>query len=432
MSKTCFEVLLANGFVDNSTSTDGELERLLEEETIHFYFGVDPTADGLTIGNYTVIKMAEILMEHGHYCHVVIGDLTAAIGDPSGKDQERPLLTRKQIADNEHMIKAEFNHLWKRFKNWSFISNTFIHQHNRNGHISMVDFLRDYGKHLTVSHMLNKLSVQNRLETGISFTEFSYQLIQGADFCALNQQRGVQLQIGGSDQYGNIVAGIELTRKINQERVYGITCPLLVKPNGKKFGKSSKGNIWLNEEKTSPWEMYQFFLGSDVDDSMLDNLARRLTHLDFSNPEVVERWKSYDPVTKRNEIARKVVLQVHGAKAIHNIELGKELLFTNRHEPKDFSYGDWGCLVNTIPNVIVGKVVDRDLSFLIKRHPMAPSRSELQRHLKVGAVKVNGRQLNGLDDEIKKDDLEFSQYAVLQIGKKNKIVLENNDKVYLA
>jgi tyrosyl-tRNA synthetase len=422
----CYQELKARGFIKDETTG---LEDLLNNNKITFYFGVDPTADSLTIGNYMIVRMAKILMKHGHSCIVLIGDLTAAIGDPSGKDEERQLLSALEIDDNSQRIKDQIRLIYSMDKNWQFSSNTFIHATMRTS-VDLAAFLRSYGKYLTVGYMSSKTSVKKRIETGLSFTEFSYQLIQAADFAKLNDQYKVVLQIGGSDQWGNITSGIEMCRKKLEKTVHGITCPLLLKPNGEKFGKSSTGNIWLDPEKTTPWEMYQFFLGSDIDDSMLDELAMFFTEL--APQDIIEdgAWIGLSPQKKRIYIAESVVKDIHGIKNLMNVQLATELLFEQTLDYDSLSFGDWGAVKKTIPVVIEGDVLTDNLNWLVGRHPLVNSKSDLQRHLKAESIKINGRTVS-LDDNVKKTDLKFSQYAVLQVGKKNKILLCNDPSTYL-
>ena len=267
---TVFDWFAERGFIESVTS---DALRDVLREPITFYFGVDPTAPSPHLGNWMGIIAAMQLENMGHRPVILVGGATGLIGDPSGKDKERPLLTREEVKENVQSLSAVFR---RYLKNPIIVDN-----YDWFSKMDVISYLRDVGKEFRMGPMLARETVKNRIcsDEGMSYTEFSYALLQGYDFCYLAKHHGVQLQLGGSDQYGNIVSGIECTRRLIKKTVYGLTWPLLVRSDGKKFGKSEKGAIWLKRDLCSPFDLYQYLIR--VPDADVGTLFRKLTLLDM-------------------------------------------------------------------------------------------------------------------------------------------------------
>jgi len=403
-----YNELVARGFINNETKG---VEELLNKPTT-FYFGIDPTADSLTIGNYAIIRMAEVLLRHGHHAIIVIGGLTANIGDPSGKDKEREILNGANIITNSVDLELQLSHLLRNHERPEF-SSYKIENNMKFYSGSLTKFLSKYGKIITVNQMLTKDSVKSRMESGISFLEFSYQIFQGADFHYLNTTYHCNLQIGGSDQWGNIVTGIDFCSKLNQTSVHGITCPLLTKANGEKFGKSDEGNIWLSKTKTSPWEFYQFFFSKNVEDKDLDKLFKIYSYKSLE--EIKELLANTNPLEQRHLLACELIEFLHGKQALSDVLESKQLLF-GKATPHSYTLEHWGLLSNTIPVTRIEEVLT---SFTIVKRlidkGIIASMSELNRMIAGKSIKLNGKYLE--DGAISQFDLIKDTFGLIEIGK---------------
>ncbi|MCS6821757.1 MAG: tyrosine--tRNA ligase [Microscillaceae bacterium] len=308
------------GMVHNHTP---EVEKLLQQPTTA-YVGFDPTADSLHIGNLVSLMLLVYLQRAGHTPIALIGGATGMIGDPSGKSKERNLLDEDTIRYNLERIKLQM----QKFLDFETTENPaeIVNNYDWYKNFNVIDFLRNVGKHLTISYMIAKDSVQNRLETGISFTEFSYQLLQGYDFYWLYTHKNCRLQMGGSDQWGNITAGIELISKlIPQAQAHAITCPLLTKSDGSKFGKSEQGNIWLDANKTSPYKFYQFWL--NVDDKDLPKLLRIFLPFDQATIKQLETDNAQNPNALKRILAKEITTMVHSVEDYQKAEQASQLLY---------------------------------------------------------------------------------------------------------
>lgn len=263
MANALIEDLKWRGLIYQQTDEEG-IEELLNKEQVTLYCGADPTADSLHIGHLLPFLTLRRFQEHGHRPIVLIGGGTGMIGDPSGKSEERVLQTESQVEAN---VKGLSNQMHRLFEFDSDKGAQLVNNKDWLGQISLISFLRDYGKHVGVNYMLGKDSIQTRLEHGISYTEFTYTILQAIDFGYLNRELNCKIQVGGSDQWGNITSGIELMRRMyGQTEAYGLTIPLVTKSDGKKFGKSESGAVWLDPEKTSPYEFYQFWINQSDED----------------------------------------------------------------------------------------------------------------------------------------------------------------------
>jgi len=305
-SQTLIQELTLRGMVQDIMPGT---EELLENETVVAYIGVDPTASSLHVGNLATLMLLVYLQRDGHQPVALVGGATGMVGDPSGKREERSLLDEETLRVNLRGIHQQLTALldFDRQGNPALVVNN----HDWFKDMGVLEFLRNIGKHLTINYMLAKDSVKSRIDSGLSFTEFSYQLVQGYDFCHLYQTLGVKLQMGGSDQWGNITAGSELIRRMTGGDAFAFTCPLVTKADGSKFGKSEGGNIWLDEKLTSPYRFYQFWLNtSDADAAAF---IRRFTMLDLDTIDVLVAEHQQAPHQRllQSRLAEEVTVMVH-------------------------------------------------------------------------------------------------------------------------
>lgn len=281
MTNVLIEDLKWRGLIYQQTDEQG-IEDLLNKEQVTLYCGADPTADSLHIGHLLPFLTLRRFQEHGHRPIVLIGGGTGMIGDPSGKSEERVLQTEEQVDKNIEGISKQMHNI---FEFGTDHGAVLVNNRDWLGQISLISFLRDYGKHVGVNYMLGKDSIQSRLEHGISYTEFTYTILQAIDFGHLNRELNCKIQVGGSDQWGNITSGIELMRRMyGQTDAYGLTIPLVTKSDGKKFGKSESGAVWLDAEKTSPYEFYQFWINQSDED-----VIKFLKYFTFLGKEEIDR-----------------------------------------------------------------------------------------------------------------------------------------------
>ena len=305
MKMTLFEELKWRGLIDNVTSPD--LEQKLNEGGMTFYIGTDPTADSMHIGHFSSLLTAKRLADHGHHPLMLVGGATGFIGDPKASG-ERNMLTKEVLEHNYHALHEQISRVF----GFEMVNNL-----DWTKDITIIDFLRDYGKFFNVSYMINKETVKRRLETGISYTEFSYMILQSLDFLHLYEEKNCTLQLGGQDQWGNITSGLELIRKKHGADVecYGLTMPLITKADGTKFGKSESGTIWLDAKKTSPYEMYQFLVNSE--DAKVIEYLKRFTFLDKEEIDRLEECVATQPHLREAQkaLAKEVVTFLHGEDA---------------------------------------------------------------------------------------------------------------------
>ena len=422
MKDNIIDCLAERGFIDQTSSE--ELKKHTEK-SIKVYVGFDPTSDSLHLGNLMGIIALSWFQKFGHTPFIILGGATGRIGDPSGKSLERPLLDDAEIDKNIMKIEP----LFKKLLDFSGSLNKPVLLNNNEWlkDYSFIDFLRDVGKQFRMGPMLSKESVKLRMNSqeGISFTEFSYQVLQGFDFCHLFKHRGVSLQMGGSDQWGNITAGIELTRKMTQKSVYGLTFTLLTRSDGKKFGKSEEGAIWLSEDKLSPYQFYQYFIS--IPDEDIIRMLKFLTFVEMDEIEQIEKsmaTEGYVPNSAQKRLAEEVTLMVHGkeglekalkvtqgaspgAKTSLNSEILKEIA-------RDMPSG-------TLPSqdVIGQKMVD-----LFCRLNLTASKSEAVRLIKNGGVYLNNERVSDVSFRLEENHLIDQLFLLFGIGKKKKFLLE--------
>lgn len=402
------------------------IEEALAKGMMKGYIGFDPTAPALTIGNYVQIMLLDLFQRSGHQPVVLMGGATGRIGDPSGKDAERELKTYEELDANlEHQKKQirQFLEFDKGDNRALMVNNLDFYQG-----MNVLDFLRDVGKTLTVNYMMSKESVQKRLETGISFTEFSYQLLQAYDFQVLFQKYGVRLQMGGSDQWGNITSGAEFIRKNLGEHAYAMTTPLLTKADGSKFGKSTEGNIWLDPELTSPYKFYQFWINAD--DADIPKFTRYFTLRPRGEIEARERELEGNPQELKRLLAEELSIRVHSEEAYRSVLKVTELLFS-RQASKEHLLGlkesELAAVAAEIPSFSIDKnalanginIVD----LLAEHTEIVASKGDARRAIKGNAISVNRDKVDGHEAMIGHEALLHGRYLMVENGKKNKYIV---------
>jgi tyrosyl-tRNA synthetase len=419
-----FEELTWRGLIHDSTP--GADAQLAKEPTIG-YVGFDPTADSLHIGNLVPIMLLVHLQRHGHKPIALVGGATGRVGDPSGKTQERQLLSPDAIEYNLACQKKQL----ERFLTFGSgpTDALMVNNYDWFKDFSFLDFIRDVGKHISVNYMLAKDSVKNRLEAGMSFTEFSYQLIQGYDFYYLNKHHGCKLQMGGSDQWGNITTGIELIRRLGGGDVYAITAPLVKKADGSKFGKSEGGNVWLDASKTSPYKFYQFWLNAADDD------VEHFTKVFSLKPreEVLALIEAHRTAPHeralQKALAAELCERVHGTEALRMAREASNILFgkATAQSLRNLSEQDFLDIFQGVEQVALSREAlqnTTDLATLLADATgFLPSRSEARRALKENSLSLNKERLDEAH-RITTADLINDRYLLLQRGKKKYFIVK--------
>jgi tyrosyl-tRNA synthetase len=405
--------------------TPGVEEHLAEGRKVG-YIGFDPTAPSLTIGNYVQIMLLKLFQLSGHQPIILMGGATGRIGDPSGKDQERQLKTHEELDNNLAFQKQQFLKFldFEEGYNKAIVVNNYDFYKDMN----VLDFLRTVGKTLTVNYMMTKESVKKRIETGISFTEFSYQLLQGYDYQYLFQQYACTLQMGGSDQWGNITSGTEFIRRNLSEKAYALTTPLLTKADGAKFGKSEQGNIWLDPKMTSPYRFYQFWINSDDRD-----LAKFMRYFSLKSREQIEALElqySNDPQTLKRILAEELTIRVHSKEAYDSVLNVSDLLFgkqTNRNQLLSLNVDELATVAEEIPSfkieksLIINGVSVVDL--LSEATTIVASKGDARRAIKANAIAVNKEKVSQHEAVVNHELLLHGRYIMVENGKKNKYLL---------
>ncbi len=399
------------------------LKETLEAGPITGYIGFDPTADSLHVGNLLQLCMLRRLQLAGHTPIALAGGGTGLIGDPGGKSEERPLLDEEQLRSNLESIKLQL----ERFLDFSeSASNSAMLVDNAQWlrNLSLLDFLREVGKHFSVNEMIKRESVTSRLERleqGISFTEFSYMLLQAYDFLHLFDTYECRLQLGGSDQYGNILMGVELVRKMRRAQVYGLTSPLVLMADGTKFGKSESGTVWLDPSKTSPYHLYQFFLRTE--DAVAPDYIRYFTFLDHDAIRALdESWSSHPQRREmQRELARQVCTLVHGDAETRRAEEAAAALFSREVASMDETTLLEVC--SEAPTTTISRSeVDGDGLVVVDAlvsSGLAPSKGSARSLMTQGGVYVNNVRQSDVEARISRDELLFDRYVLLRRGKQD-------------
>lgn len=413
-----FEELKARGLVFQTTDEEA-LVKALTEGQVSYYTGYDPTADSLHLGHLVAILTSRRLQLAGHKPYALVGGATGLIGDPSFKDTERSLQTKDTVDGWVTKIQGQLS----RFLDFENGDNKaeMVNNYDWFSDISFIDFLRDVGKYYTVNYMMSKDSVKKRIETGISYTEFAYQIMQGYDFYELNDKYNVTLQIGGSDQWGNMTAGTELLRRKADKSGHVMTVPLITDSTGKKFGKSEGNAVWLDADKTSPYEMYQFWLNVMDDDAV--RFLKIFTFLSLD--EIAEIEKQFDAA--RHErlaqkiLAKEVVTLVHGEEAYNQALNITEQLFAGNI--KNLSAKELKQGLSNVPNYAVQAEDNLNIVELLVTSGIVNSKRQAREDVQNGAIYVNGERVQDLEYSLSDSDKIDGELTVIRRGKKKYSVL---------
>lgn len=399
---TVFEDLKWRGLIQDISSP--ELEKKLNEGGMTFYIGTDPTADSLHLGHYSSFLITRRLAKAGHTPLILVGGATGLIGDPRGT-AERELAQREIIQRNFEKLKEQIQKIfpYEVVNNYDWVKD-----------ITVIDFLRNYGKYINISYMINKDLVKRQMDSGISYAEFSYMLLQALDFKHLHETRNVELQVAGSDQWGNITTGIELTRKTTGDEIFGFTMPLITDSRGNKFGKSEGNAVWIDKEKTSSYELYQFLLNAE--DEMVIEYLKRLTFLSKEEIEDIEKQHNEAPHLRiaQKTLAREIITDLHGAEEFENAVKTSESLF--KGNIKEVAVKDLLIGLKGVPSfeITSGNIID-----ILVDNKVCSSKREAREFIQSGAISINGEVVNDenmiIDNSIALED----KIVVIRKGKKN-------------
>ncbi|MFT8424959.1 MAG: tyrosine--tRNA ligase [Liquorilactobacillus sp.] len=395
----------------NQMSDEEGLRKKVEEKSIGVYCGVDPTGDSLHIGHLIPFMMLKRFQMAGHRAHIIIGGGTGSIGDPSGRSSERVLQTMEQVHHNEDALTAQMEHLFGKD------NITVVNNYDWLSKIDLLSFLRDYGKLFSINTMLNKEVVSSRLESGISFTEFTYQILQSIDFHHLLKANDVELQIGGADQWGNITAGIDMIHKIegSDTAAFALTIPLMLKADGTKFGKTAGGAVWLDPEKTTPYEFYQFWLNQDDHD-----VVKYLKYFTFLKKEEIEKLakKVADEPEKREaqrRLAEEVTAFVHGEDAVAQAEHISKALFSG--DVKMLTAAEIKQGFKKMPTVEVENEPMNIIDWLVSTQ-IEKSKRQARENVTNGAIYINGERIQELDYMVNPAESFEGKFIIARRGKK--------------
>ena len=410
----------------NQTTDDANLPRLLAEKPRTVYAGFDPTADSLHVGHLMALMILRRFQKAGHRPIAVVGGATGMIGDPSGKSEERKLLSVESLRANIAGMEPQL----RRFLDFDCgpQSAVLVNNYDWMGKFGYLEFLRDVGKHFPVNVMLAKDSVRNRLdrsEAGMSYTEFSYMLLQAYDFVHLNEQFGCEVQVGGSDQWGNITAGIDLARRLRGVQLYGCTCPLLTKSDGTKMGKSESGALWLSAEKTSPYQFYQYWI--NLDDADVGVCLRFFTDLEKGEIDTLLAEHQADPGRRsaQRRLAAELTRLVHGPEGIRTAERATEIFFGA--EISDLNDAQLAGIFADVPSRQLPreKLSGEGLPIIdaLVEAGLAKSKGEARRTITQGGAYVNNRRIERIETQLTTADLASESTMILRSGKKNYALL---------
>lgn len=404
-----YDELVWRGLIDNIS--DDKVKEMINNGGVTFYIGTDPTGDSLHIGHYSTFSMALRLKKAGHNPILLVGGATGLIGDPK-PTAERPMITRQQLDYN-------YKHLRKQVE--EIFGFEVVNNYDWSKDINFIDYLRDYGKYFNLNYMLNKETVKSRLDIGITYTEFSYMIMQALDFMHLYQTKGCTLQIGGSDQWGNITSGIELVRKKLGKEIYGLTMPLITKADGTKFGKSEGGAIWLDKTKTTPYEMYQFFLNSE--DSKVIEYLKKLTFLSIEEIQELEQKHQTSPEKREahKRLAEEVITFLHGKEEYNKAVKMSEALFSG--DIKSLTKEEIEICFKGVPEVTITSL---NLLDTLIQSKICSSKREAREFITNGAISINGDKIT--DPSYELTDKDFIEDAIIiKRGKKNYYIGKRNN-----
>ena len=407
--------LMWRGAINQMTDEEG-LRQLTQEKAVSLYCGVDPTGDSMHIGHLIPFMILHRFQLAGHRPVIVIGGATGSIGDPSGRTSERVLQTKEQVQHNVEKLTAQMKRLFLTSQE-DQEAVRLVNNYDWTKELSLLDFLRDYGKHFNLNTMLAKDVVASRLEVGISFTEFSYQILQSIDFLQLFRKEDVQVQIGGADQWGNITAGLELIRKVEgaEARAYGLTIPLMLKSDGTKFGKSAGGAVWLDPEKTTPYEFYQFWLNQDDRDVI--KYIKYFTFLEKEEIEALEVSVQEEPHKRQAQkrLAEEVTRFVHGEAALQDALKITNALFTGDVQQLNADEIEQG--FKNMPTFESEKV-EQNLATWLVDLGIEPSRRQSREDIQNGAISINGEKITDLEHVWTPEQSFEGRFVLVRRGKK--------------
>lgn len=412
-----YEAINNRGLIDQLTHQ--ELAQLLNQKKLKFYVGFDPTAESFHVGQLAVFNLIKLMQKGGHIPIVLMGKATGMIGDPSGKNTERKLLDTDKINYNATKLQKQFEKIL-------LTSNTadqvlFVDNYDWLKSLSTIEFLRDVGKHFSVNQMLTKDSVSSRLNSGgITYTEFSYMILQAYDFKHLAAHYDCDLQLGGSDQWSNILSGIELTRRLLSKQVYGITMPLITKPDGTKFGKSNSGTVWLDSNLTSPYQFYQFFLRTE--DSQIIKLLKMLTMIDLAEIKELQMHLENSPEDRKPQLKLATYLteMVHGSAELKKCQQASQVLYGG--SLTGLSFNLLADIFNHVPSYQLDREVlsqGWDILEALVAIGACQSKGEARRLINSGGVYINNLNYSIEDGALGLQHLIYEKLIVIRRGKKN-------------
>ncbi|WHY33405.1 tyrosine--tRNA ligase [Cytobacillus firmus] len=408
------------GIVYQQTDEEG-IQNTLGKEKISLYCGVDPTADSMHIGHLLPFLTLRRFQKEGHRPIVLVGGATGLIGDPSGKSEERKLQTLETVQHNVDCIKGQLKRI---FDFESENGAIMVNNYDWAGSMDIVTFLRDFGKHVGVNYMLAKDTISSRLETGISFTEFTYTILQAMDFLHLFENHNCKMQIGGSDQWGNITTGLELIRKMAPEgsKAYGLTIPLVTKADGTKFGKTESGAIWLDPEKTSPYEFYQFWINTA--DADVIKYLKFFTFLSREEIENLEKAVQEEPHLRKAQkaLAEEMTRLIHGNEALEQAIKITAALFSG--DIKNLSASEIKQGFKDVPSYEHSEGEELGIVDLLVAAKISPSKRQAREDVTNGAVSVNGERVTELDYTLTDKDKIEGQFTVIRRGKKKYFLIK--------
>jgi len=402
-----FDVLLERGYIKQLTH-EAEIKELLEKEKVTFYIGFDPTADSLHVGHFLQLMVMAHMQRAGHFPIALIGGGTAMIGDPSGKSDMRRMMTREEIEHNGNCFKAQMSRLV------DFSEGKALMLNNADWLLDLnyVNFIREIGVHFSVNKMLTAECFKQRLEKGLSFLEFNYMLMQGYDFLELNRKYGCVMELGGDDQWSNILAGVDLIRRKEGKPAYGMTFTLLTNSEGKKMGKTEKGAVWLDKEKTSPYEFYQYW--RNIDDSDVEKCLALLTFLPMDEVRRLGALQGAEINEAKKVLAYEVTKIIHGEEEAEKAKSAAEALFSGA-----------GNLENVPTSAITKDALNRPILDVLVELKILPSKGEGKRLIQQNGLSINDTKIADINRVLVEEDFK-NGYALIKRGKKNynRIVIE--------
>ncbi len=403
-----YDELVWRGLIQDISSPD--LIEKLNNGGLTFYIGTDPTADSMHIGHYSSFLISKRLAKAGHHPILLVGGATGLIGDPK-PDAERPMITKEEVEHNFNGLKKQAEELFgfEVVNNWDWTKD-----------INVIDFLRDYGKYFNVNYMLAKDKVKSRMESGITYAEFSYMILQALDFLYLYENRGVTLQVAGSDQWGNITSGIELIRKKLDKEAYGMVMPLVTDSTGKKFGKTEGNALWLDKNKTSSYEMYQYLI--NLEDTMIIEYLKKLTFLSKEEIESIEKEHNAAPEKRiaHQALAKEIITDLHGEEEYQKALKMSEALFSGN--VKDLTVKDIDLLFKDAEKKeLTGEL---NLVDLLVDKQICSSKREAREFVTGGTISINGDKVTDLEKVVSKKDAIEGKYIILRRGKKKYFLIK--------